>query len=296
MRIRIELGLLLLGLRAAVILLGLGAVSLFNRMSPAIERILAENVVTLVATEEMLVALADPALSPEEAKTRFAAGLQRAKDNLTEEAEAPLIADLDRLWLRALDDPRGIIRGRVLEKLLALSEVNRRSMEEEDAAARRLGLAGAWAVVVVSLVILGMTLVLTRRLEQRVVGPLVALAERAAQIRAGDVYIRCPEAGAPELEEISRVLNQLLDLQHTPKGAQDLAKVDRRLLLHLLDQRPGAWAAVNEQGDVLACNGAALAKIQDAGPPAPETLATLRSAALSEEVTRGRLWLIPLPT
>jgi len=296
MRIRVELGLLLLGLRAAVILLGLGSVAMFNRMSPAIERILAENVVTLVATEEMLVALADPSLSEEEAKARFAAGLERAKGNLTEPAERPLVEDLERLWPRAFEDPKGIIRGRVLEKVLSLSEVNRRSMQDEDAAARRLGLAGAWAVVVVALIILGITLILTRRLEQRVVGPLVALSQRAQQIRGGDIYVRCPEAGAPELEEVSRVLNQLLDSQQTPKRAQDLAKTDRRLLLHLLDQRAGAWIAASDTGEVLAANAVALELIQDHGTPDPARLAGLRTEEGSEEVTRGRLWLIPLPT
>ena len=296
MRVRIELGLLLMGLRAAVILLGLGSVALFNRMSPAIERILAENVVTLVATEEMLVALADPSLSEPEAKARFAAGLDKAKANLTEPAERPLLEDLDRLWARAFEDPRGIIRGRVLEKLLALSEVNRQSMTEEDAAARRLGLTGAWAVVLVALLILGLTLVLTRRLEQRVVGPLVTLAERAESIRGGDVYVRCPETGAPELQEISRVMNQLLDAQHTPKHTQDLARTDRRLVLYLLDQRPGPWVASSEVGAVLACNAEALERIQTEGPPAPERLAALRHAEHSEEVSEGHLWLIPLPT
>lgn len=291
MRLRVELGLHLLGLRAAVVMLGFGAVALFGRMSPAIEHILAENVVTLEATEQMLVALADPALDAEAARADFEAGLERAKANITEDAERPLIDAIERLTPRAFATPSSGARARLVGKVVALAEVNRRSMEERDAAARRLGLAGAWAVVVVALLILGLTTLMTRRLEARMLGPLVTLSAQAQKIRSGDVYLRCTEAGAPEIMELAALTNELLDNQHSPRPPQRLARADRQIVLHLLDRRPGPWLVADEDGELIACNKEALERIEQRGHPTREEVLALRTEGESERVHDATLWL-----
>jgi len=296
MRVRVELGLHLLGLRVAVVLLGLGSVALFNRMSPAIERILAENVVTLEATEQMLVALADPALEPDEASEQLEAGLKVARDNITEEGERPLIAEIERLAPRALAAPTGHARTRLVAQIRELAEINRASMQAQDDQARRLGLAGGWGVVIVALLILSLTMLLTRQLEGRVVAPLVALAGQAEKIRAGDVYLRCADTGAPEIREVSRLLNQLLDNQHAPRPPQRLARADRQLVLHFLDRRPGAWVAATDAGDLLACNKEALDRIEREGNPTPEQLIDLRKEDTCEVVEGAGLWLMRWPS
>lgn len=295
MRVRIELGLYLLGLQAAVVLLGLGSVALFERMSPAIQHILAENVVTLEATEQMLLARVDPSLSNAEARRQFQAGLDVAKANVTEEMEGPLLEEITQLAPRAFEDPKGPMSARLAQKLNDLAEVNRKSMRQEAAEARRLGLAGGWAVVLVALLILGLTIALTRRLEQRVVGPLVAMAAKAEMIRSGNVYLRCPAVGPPELQEVSKLLNELLDDQRTPARTTPLAQTDRRLVLHLLDQRPGHWLAIDESGVVLACNKGTLDRIQSSGAPSQEVLQTLRGAEDTEAVG-NTLWLLRWPS
>lgn len=295
MRVRVELGLHLLGLRVAVVLLGIGAVALFDRMSPAIERILAENVVTLEATEQMLTALADPALEPEQAREMFEAGLKLAEDNVTEPAEEPLLTSIRGLAPRAFErDPDGA-RARLVDKVVALAQVNRSSMQSEDEEARRLGLAGGWAVVLVAVIILGITMLLTRRLESRVVSPLVNLAAQVERIRGGDVYLRCTEDGAPELREVTRLLNQLLDGQNQPRPPQRLARADRKLVLYLLDRRPGAWLVTDEEGELLACNREAMLRIEREGHPAPEAMRALREEPEAESID-GELWLVRWPT
>lgn len=212
MKLANEVSVFLWLLRTAVLLLGLGTVWVFARMSPAIDHILADNVRTLEATETMLAALARPESS--EAPGRFEAALRVAAENQSEPAEAPLIRQLEQQWAeRGAADLAAMDRRKVVAILEQLSKIHRTSMEQANAEARRLGAAGGWVVVLLGLLVLGGSQMFARRLDDRVVRPLLSIADAATAIEGGNRYRRCSvgEGSAEELRRIAAGIDHLLD-------------------------------------------------------------------------------------
>lgn len=297
MKLATEVGVFVGLLRTTVIILAFGAVALFDRMSPAIERILAENVITLMAAEEMLSTLARPTLPDDEAREKFGAALGRAKANLTEPAEAPLLDEIEALWRRAIGpDATPRDKERLVESIRALTAVNRASMEAADREADRLGSAGAWSVVLLSLAILGISQLWSGRLEERVVQPLLSIEEVVRAAEHGDPHRRCAERGPEEVRGIAAGLNRLLDLAASWRAAGPSgSRRDRALLEHLLSTREGAWAALDPRNAVVAASPAARARLEGARY-LPESMSVhAEEAVLSDALRLVRLDRPPPP-
>ena len=264
MKLATEVGVFMGLIRTAVVLLGFGAVVLFDRMSPAIHRILADNVVTLVDVEQMLAVIGQPELPQAEAHKRFGDALHRALQNLTESDERPLLERIQVVWQDALrEDSTPAARQQLLTLLLDLSEVNRVSMEVADEEAARLGAAGAWSVVLLSLAILALSQFFGRRLDVRVVQPLRGLQEVVQAAEGGDRHRRCPTGGPKEFGAIAAGLNRLLDeVQKRRTAAEDF---ERELLECVLQARAGAWVAVDRTGTIRAANTEAQRHLEGQG-------------------------------
>src|SRR5688572_804186 len=95
MRLADEIKLGVVGLLALQVVTSASAIALLTRMSPAIERIISENVASILAGAEMLGALAelprDPAAESAR-RTRFEEALLRARNNVTERDEPEILA------------------------------------------------------------------------------------------------------------------------------------------------------------------------------------------------------------
>ncbi|MEQ9496344.1 MAG: hypothetical protein RIT81_05785 [Deltaproteobacteria bacterium] len=186
-------------------------IALLARMSPAIERILAENEYSIRAAEEMLTVVATESFD-EAGRTQFDGALERAKNNVTEEEERPHLEAIERDAKTMFDRPNDrAVRGRVVEAIVALSGINRRSMREQDTEAQRLGLAGAWSAAAVGLIAFVVFVFFSRRLDSLVVEPLDEIRDAVTAATNGDVYRRCVPRGTYEPQQISRGLNALLD-------------------------------------------------------------------------------------
>jgi len=213
-----------MGVRAAfytgiIVLVGLqivtafGAIGLLGRMSPAIEQILDENVASNEAAEEMLAVLA---LGPEEGGTRerFAIELERARSNITEPGEVPVIDAIEDASGRLFDGD-AIARRTVVGGLIDLVHINRAAMRQTQHEAQRLGVAGAWAAVVLALLGFAASVLVLRRATAAVLDPLAELEQTLDAFRQGNPFRRCRGTGASE--EMRRVLdtvNELLDEAH----------------------------------------------------------------------------------
>lgn len=201
------------GLVLLNLLLAFGAIGLFVRMGPAIERILQENVTSIVAAEEILAAVAaagGEALDPA-ARKRVRAAVERASRNVTEAQERPVLRRLGEQLPGALAG-HAPARTRVVEELRSLIRINRQAMGRVDARARRLGAAGAWAAVLVGLLSFLLSLVVVARLQRRLVGPLSELFEVITASQGGDRLRRCSPGDAPrEVVQVARAVNRLLD-------------------------------------------------------------------------------------
>jgi methyl-accepting chemotaxis protein len=209
------------------LLLAFGAIGLFVRMGPAIERILQENVYSIVAAEGILAELAEggSAPLPPEARARVGRALNNAKRNITEEEERPVLAALDRSLPPAMDgDPDA--RREIVASVRQLIRINREAMRGVDEEARRLGGAGAWAAVFVGFLSFLLNVLVVVRLQKRLVRPLVDLHEVLEGARQGEQLRRCRLSDAPrEVIQVTQSVNRLLDERlertngHTTKAA-----------------------------------------------------------------------------
>ncbi len=209
---------LLFSIGALVLLnlgLAFGTMGVLLRMGPVIERILQENVFSIVAAEEVLTefALSGGAGLAPEATARVNDAVNDAKRNVTEDVERPVLEELERVLPSAM---AGDIQSRraAVASLRDLIDVNRNAMREVDREARRLGSAGAWTGVFTGFLSFLLSLVVVVRLQRRVVQPLMDLH----QVLEGDRLRRCRAVDAPrEVIQVAQAVNRLLDerLAHT---------------------------------------------------------------------------------
>jgi methyl-accepting chemotaxis protein len=224
---------LLLTIGALVVLnlvLAFGAIGLFIRMGPAIERILQENVRSIVAAEEMLAELAEAGSGPlpPETQARIRQAFDDAKRNVTEEEERPVLVGLERALRSAIaGEPEG--RRQAVGSVRQLIQINRDAMRDVDREARRLGGSGAWAAVFVGFLSFLLSVFVVARLQQRFVRPLVDLHQVLEGARAGDRLRRCRLGDAPrEVIQVTQAVNRLLDERlarasdHAADGASGL--------------------------------------------------------------------------
>lgn len=299
----ILLGVVLLATLHAV--LSFGAIGLFSRMAPEIERILQANVVSLEACEDMLAALAQG--PREDTRRAFEAALAAARTNITEPSEMPLLATIETRHLEALSS-YGPARDATMAAIVSLSEVNRTAMRRSDDEAKRLGTAGSWAAVFLAMTSFVASVVVIRRLRRKVVVPLERIYETLVAVRRGNLHRRCQLQGtSAEIARLAAEVNELVERLSgraaAPTAGRTKDSLNRAMLLHALDALPGPAAFVSSRGDMLASNRAALELLS--GPDAAvlvEALGRVGSDAtvspeLIESATKASgadLWLCVL--
>lgn len=199
------------------LLLAFGAIGLFVRMGPAIERILRENVASIDAAEEILIefATASGGMTPE-GRGRVETALKTIRTNVTEADESPVIARIEqRLDGAARGDAEA--RTAVIEDLRRLIAINRKAMTAVDEEARRLGAGGAWAAVFVGALSFGLSLLVIVLLRRRLLEPLLELHAVLAAARGGDRFRRCRAFDAAiEVKQAAQSVNTLLDERIRP--------------------------------------------------------------------------------
>ena len=229
------------------------AILLLGRMGPAIERIIVDNVYSTEAVEDMLVALSRP-----DGHDAFIDAYTRARGNVTEPAEEPLLDTIERWDEAALaGDPTA--RAEVLEALQELAAVNRASIVTADERASRLSLAGAWAMVLMGLVGFLASVGVWRRVDGRLLVPIQQVAHVVRQVRSGQHRRRCTVeldgSAAMLADDVNWLIDQLDGSAPTPRAELPV----RRALLAVLDRSVAVPAIVGTGGgEVLASNTAAL--------------------------------------
>lgn len=259
MRISEELKIWIGVLVSVQVLLALGAIELLTRMSPAIERIMQDNVPSIAAVEEMLAALALNEISEEERQAKVAAALAQARNSLTEPGEAQVLDEIEAFQRRFFAGDREV-QANLIERLRRLSEINQESMRRADERARRLGVASAWAAVLLGFCGFWVSLLAISRMRRRFLRPLAELHEVLQAFRAGEQFRRCSlREQPPEFEEIGTAVNRLLD-DHWSRDVErrmELAALDRAALLYLIDAHPEPVVILDRLGNISALNPAA---------------------------------------
>jgi PAS domain-containing protein len=251
---------------ACNVLLAFGAIGLLTRMSPAIERILRENVSSGEVAEYMLILLVQSTRElPSEARQKqFEHALQRARKNVTEPEEVSVLERIAQRYEAALMGDDSAIMA-IVQALQKLTAINRQAMVSADQEAQRLGSAGAWIAVCIAVASFIISLAIIRRLEQEVLNPLIELSDVLDAVRLGNRHRRCRLMEAPEeLRRVLHAVNTLLDRGLSGNGSssrQAQVNIEHSALLHLLEQRPEAVVVVDEGGNIVAANSRGLAVI-----------------------------------
>lgn len=208
-------GTYLTGIGALVVIqvgLAFGLIGLLTRVSPAVQEILAENVYSNEAAEDMMAAMALAVAGAEgEHRAAFDDALERARRNITLDAERPVLDDLQQRGSSVFGGSKDALPG-ALDAAQELIAINRSAMEGANQRARRLGSSGAWAAVVLALVGFLVSVLVVRHTMHGVVEPVEELESVLQSYRQGDRYRRCQgRAASQEMRRVLSAVNLLLD-------------------------------------------------------------------------------------
>jgi hypothetical protein len=279
------------------LLMSFAWIGLLARVSPAVSRILRENEFSVEAVESMLAVLAsEEGAVSQDGRASFTQALVRARGNVTEEEEVPLLESLERLAPEALAGDEDA-REQIVEALRSLAEVNRTSMREADQDAQRIGGGGAWAAAFAGITGFGLGVLVLNRLLNRLVVPVLQVDAALDNVRRGDPHRRClPLVGPTEIMRIGENLNWLLD-EHSrsevPTGASTIEAL-RIALLAQIDRDARPVVIVSKEG-IVAMNAAAYAQAELQPSPTVAALAARLGWALPEGWTAtalvdGQVW------
>lgn len=295
-----ELSLGVLVLASSLVVTALVAINVLERMTPAVERMMNENVGSMSAASRMFAALAatrlpEPAAAA--ARERFYETLTWAVKNGTEPGELELLIELRGYGPAALDgDPRSL--DRALTIIGRLESINDSAVREAQADLERLGRSGEWALALLGLAGFGAGAFIRRRLYRRVVAPLHELERVLLSVEAGDELQRCAARGhSPRQHQALRSLNRLLDsarVQASGQRAKD--SLPRDLVPRLLDAWDAPMAVVDAQGELLSASSAMLDWLSnDDGSRLREAMREVCRGLTNEHVVavqQGEGWLL----
>ena len=206
---------ILLGLN---LLMAFGTLWVFMRMTPAIKVILERNQQSILASEEMLAALAmstPNSYASAEVNTNqalvntFKAALKRSQSNVTEGQEPEILGTVNRHYLNAFSGDAQA-RAETIRALARLSQVNRDAMEMAD---YRVLEAGAWGVVFMATLLFLVGMLFVRSLRKNLIQPLEEIHAVTQAVRNNDHMRRCTSTHEcpKDVRVIFTELNELLD-------------------------------------------------------------------------------------
>lgn len=208
------------------LLMALGSISVFVRMTPAIEVIIDRNERSLQASEDMLLVLATADTDKMRAQQQFSAALLRAQENITEPQEAARIAAISSGYNAAIHSDQAA-RARVLSNLVGLAQINREAMVRADKRAKQYGYAGAWGVVFMALGVFCAGLIFMRSMRNNLILPLQHIHAVIGAQLAGDSIRRCDgNHSQRDIKTVYEGLNELLDRNqsHVAHGRESVVR------------------------------------------------------------------------
>jgi PAS domain-containing protein len=200
----------------------------------------------------------------------------------------------------------GPVSERMLREDVAQVQATEQMADVRAAASetRRLAQAGAWFSVLVAGFALVLSVLIIRRLTQRLLLPIRELWVTLEAARSGDQFRRCAAASPPqEIRRIFTHINEILDLHSKPRPwSERRAEADRAVVTWALRQRPAPTFVVDDRGQIFAANRTAQSLLGDSrGSAVRKALAAFNDPSrpsgdgemqLSvEAVPEGKVWI-----
>lgn len=220
----------------------------FNKLNGSIEEIMESNYASVVAAQNMIVALerqdsaelahmfADDKNSQEiflENQNIFLKWLSRAEDNITEEGEEEIIKDINELYTQYMEnyytlieiqDNQGVerVRGYYYNEVLPTFEdsksevrelqlLNQNSMIEQRDDAQRVAKNASYSTALISLATIILGLILVFYLMNKIVRPIQNLIDKIKKISEGDYSQQLDVTGDDEISELAKEFNTMTE-------------------------------------------------------------------------------------
>lgn len=294
-----ELTLGVLALASSLVLTALVAINVLERMTPAVQRMMNENVGSMSAASRMFAALAAARL-PEPAagaaRERFFETLSWASQNCTEPGELELLTELRAYGPAALDGAPSSLQ-LALAAIDRLESINDSAVQVAQADLQRLGRGGEWALALLGVIGFGAGALIRGRLYRRVLGPLHELERVLLSVEGGDELQRCARGHSPQQHQALRSLNRLLDSARAQANSRETrGGLPRDLVPRLLDAWDGPVAVVDAQGELLSASRSTLDCLsKESGPRLREGMRRVALGMADDQVSRlqdGQGWLL----
>ena len=196
------------------LLMAVGSIGVFERMTPSIEEIISENGRSLQACETMLNALAQRGQDDEQdlsLQQEFEQALADAEHNVTEAGEPEALQDIRSNFEGAFTGNERQLNA-TLSAINRLRELNWDATYRADQRAKQVGYAGAWGVAFMGIFVFFAGLIFKRRIVQHLIEPMEEIMSVSAAQNSGDTMRRC--AGLSPSADIRRLystINGMLD-------------------------------------------------------------------------------------
>jgi hypothetical protein len=197
------------------VLMALGSIWIFMRMTPAIKDIIENNGSSLQACQDMLACLS--MLNETDTKNnktlnkKFEEALNSAKSHITENKEADSIALINSIYLSAFQGDLQA-KGKTTDAIILLGKINKEAMIKADIRARQFGQAGAWGVVFMATSVFFAGMLFNRNLSHNLVRPIEEIHSVISAYRNGDTMRRCSGADlSADFVSVFHGINEILD-------------------------------------------------------------------------------------
>jgi len=194
------------------VMMALGSIWIFMRMSPAISLIIERNEHSLQAAEDMLTAISIYGNDGDskDAIATFTEALVRAENNITEDGEMTSLNNIRSKYTLAFGGDRESM-AELITSVRKLSHINRNAMIEADYKAKQIGSAGAWAIVFMGTAIFLASMVIVRYYRAHISGTMEEINTVLEADKAGDQYRRCTVGRSPDANVLFGNINRILD-------------------------------------------------------------------------------------
>ncbi len=198
------------------LVMAVGSIWVFQRMTPSIENIIDQNGRSLQACEGMLALLAATSSDPETQKgieQQFQHFLETAKNNITETEEQPALELIEANYREALRLDREAA-ARTIVALQSLQNINWNATYQADRDAKHIGNAGAWGICFMGIFVFFAALVFKRRVERNLLEPFEEIASVLTSQARGNLMRRCTRYSASaDVRKVYSLINDWIDRQ-----------------------------------------------------------------------------------
>lgn len=197
-----------------VVLIAATSVVLLERLASSAREVVQSNAYSIKASGEMLALMAGVAsIGSEEFEQRFSKALLDARQHISHPGEKALIDTIDQSFeLLVTGDRSEIGRRKIIDSIMALSNLNRSAVIQADEQVSFFSIAGGWAIVGLTMIGLFVGRKMSANMKASAIDPIVEICRVLSDWDSGNYMRRAQTSKASgEFRHSLDIVNRLLD-------------------------------------------------------------------------------------